>query len=102
MPDGCHGSMWLSGQGLQASSPADHIQQPAAWCSLTAAGPQAQSPQLPAQASLFPASQAVIQQSCRLLCMQQLSAHAKGRDVMQAMEVMESMSCMAAWSHALL
>lgn len=34
--------------------------------------------------------------------MLQLSAHAKGRDVMQAMEVMESMSRMAVWQHALL
>ena len=99
MPDGCRGSMWLSGQGLQASSPADNIQQPAAWCSLAEAGPQAQSRQLPAQSSLFPDSQAGIQQSCRLLCMLQLSAHAKGRGVMQAMELMESMSCMAAWQH---
>ncbi len=103
MPDGCRGSMWLSRQGLQASRPADHIQHPSAWCSLAEAepeaGPQAQSRQLPAQASLFPASQAVIQQCFILFCMLQLSAHAKGRDVMQAMEVMESMSCMAVWQH---
>lgn len=103
MPDGCRGSMWHSRQGLQASSPADNIQQPAAWCSLAEAEPQAQSWQLPAQSGMFPASQpasqAGIQQCFRLFCMLQLSAHAKGRDVMQAMEVMESMRCMAAWPY---